>query len=273
MTAIIVLDVETTGKDRATDQIVELCMAMTFGDLTDAFTFRTWRIKPSAPIHPEATAVHGITAADVATCPTFAELAQSIRGHLDAAEVIVGYNVAFDIDMIQAELARAGLPPLDLSSKQIVDVLRLWHHVEPRTLVAAHEKFCGAPLENAHAAAADVGATARVLTAMIDRFDLSGKPWPELAAIADPFPGRDKWIGPSHHIQWHEDGHPVFAFGKNNGRRLDQVDPGFLRWMLGKDFPPHVKEICHEALTHRGGPASFTAWVAARYPRRISEAA
>lgn len=262
MTSIIVLDVETTGKDRSRDQIVELCIQGGLG--VDAGVI-AWRIKPSVPIHPEATAVHGITAEDVATCPTFAELAPRIAELLAGAEVIVGYNVAFDLDMIRAEFERAKLPLVDLASKQVVDVLRLWHHVEPRTLVAAHEKFVGWAMADAHAASADVAATGRVLSAMLERFGLAEKPWPELAAIANPFTGREKWIGPSHHIQW-QDGFAIFAFGKNNGQRIDAVDQGFLRWVLHKDFPTHVKDICHLALFKRG--AELLDELAARYPRR-----
>jgi DNA polymerase-3 subunit epsilon len=261
VTAIVVLDVETTGKDRARDQVIELCIRLGLGELDEA---RVWRIKPTVPVHPEAQAVHGISAEDLATCPAFVEVAPHFLPLLDTADVIVGYNVAFDLDMVQAELARAGLSPLDLAGKHVIDVLRLWHHVEPRTLAAAHEKFCGAPLADAHQASADVAATARVLGAILDAFGLSGKPWSELAAIATPFAGREKWIGPSHHLQWDDTG-AVIAFGKYRGVRLDRADPGFLRWVLDKDFPPHVKDVCRAALQLRGD--QLVAWIADRYPR------
>lgn len=259
---IIVLDIESTGVDKAKDQIVELCLQ--FGLAADAER-RTRRIRPSIPIPAEATAVHGITDADVAACPTFAQVARDVVRLLSEADVIVGYNVAFDLDMLQAELARAGLPPLDLTTKHVVDVLRLWHHVEPRTLAAAHEKFCGEPLEGAHAAGADVPATARVLEAMLAKFGLAALPWPELAAIANPFPGRENWIGPSYHIQWREDGRAAFAFGKNKGLCVDDVDSGFLQWVVGKDFPPHVKDVCRAALRMTGEPLAV--WIANQYPR------
>jgi DNA polymerase III subunit epsilon len=263
--AIIVLDVETTGKDRARDQVIELCIQLGIG--ADAEQ-RGWRFKPSIPIAPEATTVHGITDADVAACSSFGGSASVVASILAGADVIVGYNVAFDLDMLQAELARAGCTPLDLGTKQIVDVLRLWHHVEPRTLAAAHAKFVGSELSNAHAAGADVSGTARVLEAMLGVFGLADKPWQELAAISDPFPGRDAWIGPSNHVQWRDDGWPVFMFGKNKGCRIDQVDPGFLRWVIAKDFPPHVKEVCRAALQMSG--ERLKPWLAERYPRRAA---
>jgi DNA polymerase III subunit epsilon len=260
VTSIVVLDVETTGKERSTDQVIELCLQLGIDASSGS---RTWRIKPSAAIHPEATAVHGITAADLADCPAFAAAAAEFRPLIEGADVIVGYNVAFDLDMLAAEFARATLPPLDLAGKRIVDVLRLWHHVEPRTLVAAHEKFCGEALVDAHQASADVAATARVLVSMLETFGLTDKEWSEIAAISDPFSGREAWVGPSPHVQRDATGAVVFGFGKHKGLQVDQVDPGFLRWVLAKDFPPHVKKICGVALERR---RQFKDWIAQYYP-------
>jgi DNA polymerase III epsilon subunit-like protein len=263
---IVVLDVETTGKERATDQIVELCLRFGLGPDAES---RTWRIRPEVAIHPEATGVHGITMEMLVDCPLFAVAVSEFLPLLAAADVIVGYNVSFDLDMIQSEIARAGMPPFSLTGKQIVDALRLWHHVEPRTLAAAHVKFCGEPLINAHQAEADVAATARVLTAMLVSFGLDDRSWPELAAIADPFAKRASWLGPSPHIQWDESGAVVFGFGKYKGQLVSHADGGFLRWVLAKDFPPHVHKICRVARERRG---QFDSWIATYYPRPTAKA-
>ena len=263
---IVVLDVETTGKERSTDQIIEICVH--FGLDPDA-TARTWRIRPEVPIHPEALGVHGITMEALAECPLFAAVVTEFLPMIMEADVIVGYNVSFDIDMIQAELARAGIPPLNFTGKQIVDVLRLWHYVEPRTLIAAHAKFCGAELVNAHQAEADVAATARVLSSMLAAFGLSEKPWDEIAVISDPFAKRTSWIGPSPHIQWDESGVVVFGFGKYKGQPVVHANGGFLRWVLAKDFPPHVKKICTVSLERR---RKFDEWIATYYPRPMKAA-
>lgn len=263
---IVVLDVETTGKERATDQIIELCLR--FGLNLDAES-RTWRIRPTVTIHPEATAVHGITAEAVTNCPLFPTVAPEFLPLLTGADVIVGYNVAFDLDMLQAELSRATIPPLNLSGKQIIDVLRLWHHIEPRTLVAAHQKFCRAELVGAHQATADVAATARVLMAMLETFGLTDKSWPEIAAVSNPFTNRSSWLGPSPHIQWDESGAVVFGFGKYKGKQVAHVDRGFIKWILAKDFPPHVKKICAVALER---DRQFADWITTFYPRPVSGA-
>jgi DNA polymerase-3 subunit epsilon len=49
----------------------------------------------------------------------------------------------------------------------------------------------------------------------------------------------------------------VFNFGPHRGEALDQVaseDPGFLRWMLNKDFSDDVKKIVRSALGAGSGP-------------------
>ena len=264
---IVVLDVESTGKVWATDQIIELCLR--FGLEQDAAS-RTWRIRPSVAIHPEATAVHGITAEAVAGSPSFSEVAPEFLLPLSEADVVVGYNVAFDLDMLQAELSRAAIPPLDLTGKLVVDVLRLWHHVEPRTLVAALAKFCGEDLVNAHQAAADVAATARVLVSMLEAYGLADKSWAEIAVAANPFANRGSWLGPSFHIQWDESGAVVFGFGRYKGCQVAHADAGFLRWVLAKDFPPHVKKICSIALERRG---RFGEWISLYYRRPAAKVA
>ncbi len=254
---MIVLDTETTGTNPSCDQIIEICLSVNG-------VAKVWRARPTIAIPAASTAVHHITDADVADCPPFAAVAAEIAALVSTEEVVAGFNLRFDLDMLQSEMVRAGLPPINLSAKHLVCALRLWHHVEPRTLVAAHQKFCGEPMANAHQASADVAATARVLGAMIETFGMTGRPWSEIAAVSDPFSGREAWLGSSSHIQWDESGAVVFGFGKYKGQQVANADGGFLRWVLAKDFPPHVKKICTVALERR---RTFAEWIDTYYPR------
>ncbi len=258
---IIVFDCETTGIDFARDQVIELCVQH---GLYDGAPSHTWRIKPSVPIAPAAQQVHGIAIEDLADCPSFAAYADTIAEVFAKAEVIVGYNLSFDIDMLQAEYARIGRPPLDLQHKKIVDPFRLWQQCEPRSLQHAHRRFVGDEFAAAHSASADVAATGRVLVGMLRQFALEDRDWAQIASVCDP--GRASWVGPSRHLRWDGD-QIVLGFGKHMGIALHELaagpDRGFLRWVIEKDFPPHVGEICKAALERQ--PDELIAWARERY--------
>lgn len=234
---MIVLDTETTGVDRGA-RIIELAIC---GDVT-----HSWRFNPGIPIPAEATAIHGITDADVADCATFAQLAPDAMAHIRAATVIAGFQLRFDLDMIQSELDRAGLPLLDLSRVALIDARLLWAYHEPHTLAAAHEKFCGAPIVNAHSAMADVRATDAVLASMVERFGLTGQTWSDIAALCDPLKERHQYAGPTGHMLW-RDGVVVWGVGKHKDTPLHETPRDYLRWVGDADFPEHVKRACRAA--------------------------
>ncbi|MBA2538932.1 MAG: 3'-5' exonuclease [Deltaproteobacteria bacterium] len=190
----MIFDCETTGIDFAQDQIIEICVQQGLDgpDGGDAAA-RTWRIRPSVAIQPGAQAVHGISKGDLEGCPSFPEVAQEIAAVFATADIIVGYNVAFDIAMLQAEYSRlAETHPagraLDLAGKQIVDALRLWQKCEPRSLQHAHQRFVGDQFAAAHSARADVAATGRVLAGMLKHFGLDEPrvDWDRIATVSDP---------------------------------------------------------------------------------------
>lgn len=194
---IVIFDCETTGIDFAQDQVIELCiqhgLGLDSGGNGQEPVSRTWRIRPDAPIQSAAQAVHGISAEQLAHCPSFAEVAEEIAQWFAFADIIVGYNVAFDIQMLQAEYARLpAMHParqsLDLTGKQIVDALRLWQKCEPRSLQHAHQRFVGDEFAAAHSARADVAATGRVLAGMIKHFGLDEPrvDWNQIATVSDP---------------------------------------------------------------------------------------
>jgi DNA polymerase-3 subunit epsilon len=262
---MVIFDCETTGTDRLLDQVIELCIQR---GLADDAPSQTWRIKPIAPIHPGAQAVHGITLADLEGCPSFAEVAGAIAQVFAETDVIVGYNIAFDIDMLQAEYTRIGKPLLDLNGKKIIDAFRLWQQCEPRSLQHAHQRFVGNGFSSAHSATADVAATGRVLSGMLRAFDLADHDWEAIACKCDPqFASRASWVGPSRHLRWEGDV-VVLGFGKHSNAPVHQLaagpDRSFLRWVVERDFPVHVGEVCRAALDLSSD--EFLAWARRRFP-------
>jgi DNA polymerase-3 subunit epsilon len=209
---------------------------------------------------------------DLAACPMFGEVADDIAAAFARADVLVGYNLAFDIEMIQAEMGRLGRPLLDLAGKKIVDPLRLWQHCEPRSLQHAHVRFVGNGFTAAHSASADVAATGRVLSGMLQHFKLHEQGWDEIAAVCDPQPNKwASWVGPSRHLRW-EGEVVVIGFGKHSGTPLHELaagpDRSFLRWVVERDFPPHVADVCRAAMELQG--PQLLAWIRERYGQPAS---
>jgi DNA polymerase III subunit epsilon len=264
---VIVFDVETTGTDRQRDQVIELCVQMGLESDSERLI---WRMRPSVPINPGAQAVHGITMEDLADCQPFAAYAGDIRALFSRAQVLVGYNMSFDIDMLQAEYERLRQPFLALEGKQLVDAFRLWQQCEPRSLQHAHQRFVGDSFQEAHSASADVAATSRVLRGMIRDFGLAGRDWGTIARVCEP--ERSTWVGPSRHVRW-EQGVVVLGFGKHAGMPMHVVAGSehrdYLQWVLGKDFPRHVHAICRAALELAAD--EFLRWVMQTFGNGVAE--
>ncbi len=236
---LCVFDIESTGVNVVHDRIVELCVLRVLPDGTE--TVKTWRVNPGIPIPPPATAIHGISDADVADAPAFAGILSELVPMLQGSD-LAGYNSnKFDIPMLAEELLRAG-SDLDLSQCRSVDVQNIFHKKEPRTLSAAYRFYCQADLENAHTAEADVRATYEVLRAQLERYpDLPH----EVPALSD-FSTMHKAADFAGFITFDEQGHEQFSFGKYKGQRVSHVllkDPGYYSWLQNADFPLFTKKI------------------------------
>jgi len=87
---LVVLDLETTGKKVQTDRIVEISLLKLLPDGTNQI--KTRRLNPGIPIPAEATAIHGITDADVANEYFFRQIARSLATYLEGCD-LCGYNI------------------------------------------------------------------------------------------------------------------------------------------------------------------------------------
>jgi len=103
---IALVDVETTGREPATDRIVEV--AVVIGRSGTIAERRSWLVNPGRPIPEESRAVHGITDEMVADAPPFAAVASEILAAF-AAAVPAAYNASFDKGFVLFELGRVGL--------------------------------------------------------------------------------------------------------------------------------------------------------------------
>lgn len=235
---IVVFDLETTGVQITRGRIVEISILKVHPDGEEET--KTRRINPGMPIPPEATQVHGISDADVADCPTFAQVARSLYQWIDGCDV-VGFNSnRFDVPMLVEEFLRAGIA-VDFADRWFVDVQTIFHKMERRTLEAAYRFYCDKVLDNAHSAEADTRATYEVLQAQLDRYpeELTNS-IPALAEVSSYGPRVD-FAGL---LAYNDAGEIVVNFGKYRGQLLTEVfrrDSSYYTWVMGAQFPLETK--------------------------------
>lgn len=126
----IFLDTETTGLSAdGGDRIIEIgCIEMANRRLTG--NDRHWYLNPERSSHPDALRVHGLTDDFLADKPLFASVADELLEFLQGAEVVI-HNADFDVGFLDAELQRAGRPPLRDCVATISDTLRLAREMFP----------------------------------------------------------------------------------------------------------------------------------------------
>lgn len=243
---IAFIDVETTGTNPNSDRVVELSILRIQPDGKEEY--KSHRVNPGMPIPAEATAVHGITDADVTNLPAFRQYAKSVRDFLEGCD-IAGFNVIkFDLPCLEAEFARAGVE-FSRQGRYLVDSMVIYHQREPRDLQAAYRKYCGGEMENTHVAEEDAKATAAVLDGQLEQYGDLPRDVTALCEIC--IPAMKNYVDPEGKFIW-VDGEVVCNFGKKyKGRKLRDIaegDPSYLSWIAGADFSPEIRKIAARAL-------------------------
>ena len=105
-----VLDTETTGLGKE-DEIVQIAIIDRDGN-----TLMDQLVKPSIPIPPGASQVHGIIDAHVFNAPNFRQLYIGLSKLL-AGEMVVAYNMDFDWRLLQQTTARYRLPEIRIGKR------------------------------------------------------------------------------------------------------------------------------------------------------------
>lgn len=98
-----VIDLETTGLDACTCEILEIA-AVRYRDNKTVEKFHTY-VRPEGAIPKEASQVNHITWAQVHSSPSLEQTAESFITFI-GSDTLVGYNVEFDIKFIQTRLQK-----------------------------------------------------------------------------------------------------------------------------------------------------------------------
>ena len=239
---IIFFDLETTGVDTARDRIVEISLIKVMPD--GEKIIKTRRLNPTIPIPKEASEVHHIYDEDVKDCPTFRQVAKSLRDFMEGCD-FGGFNSnRFDLPVLAEEFLRAEVD-IDLRNRRYIDVQNIFHKKEERTLVAAYRFYCDKDLNDAHSAEADTMATYEVLKAQLDRYnDLEND-----VEFLSQYSTRNNCADFAGRIIYDDNGVEVFSFGKYKGQSVEMVfekEPSYYDWIMNGDFPQYTKKIVTE---------------------------
>jgi len=153
---LAVLDFETTGYAPGRDRVVEVSVVRCDPGQPPRLAFDTL-VQPGRKV--AATHIHGISDADVATAPTFTEIANELTKVL-AGCVIAAYNVSFDIQFLHYELSQSGLS--GLPPHVCLMYLRPLLGLGERCGLSAACRLHGIPYPATHVAADDAWAAAHL---------------------------------------------------------------------------------------------------------------
>ena len=238
------IDLETTGINLGTDRIVEIAIVKILVDGTK--TVKRRLINPEMPIPKFNSDIHGITDEMVKDAPTFKQVANELKQTLDGCD-IAGYNSnRFDIPLLVEEFLRVQVE-FDMKGRRLVDVQKIFHQMEQRTLSAAYKFYCQKTLDGAHSAEVDATATYEILEAQLERYPVLGQTVDSINKVI----GEEQIVDFARRFVM-DNGIEVFNFGKFKGKAVADIlksEPQYYDWMMKGDFPQHTKQKLTEIYT------------------------
>ena len=239
------IDIEATGTNVSIDRIVEIAIVKVLPDGNR--TIKRKILNPQMPITKMISDIHGITDEMVKDAPVFKQAAHEIKQFLDGCDLACYNAYRLDIPLLIEEFIRADVE-FDMKGKKVIDVQKIFHQMEQRTLSAAYKFYCQKTLEGAHGAEVDAAATAEILVAQVQRY-------PQLGNSVDTIikaVGEDSIIDFARRFIYDDKGVELFNFGKHKGRSVADVlkaEPQYYDWMMKGEFPMNTKQKLTEMYT------------------------
>ena len=244
--ALIVLDIESTGVWVEKDKIIEIAL-IKYSPAGAKETFYK-RTNPGIFIPAIVTKLTGISNEDVKEAPYFKEIAPALFAFIGSADM-GGFNIErFDLPLLEREFADAGIV-FEWKERKIYDAQKVFHLNEKRDLASAFQFYCGKELVGAHSAMADTEAVCEILEKQVSQYG-EGQ---DHISVLDKFEYnslQDFYDEERKFCWWN--GKLYLMFGKYARKRpledLVKTDPGYLGWILSKDFSEGVKSVVRDAL-------------------------
>ena len=232
---LVCFDTETTGLDVQKEHIIQLSLVKVDTDNWQVMDQRDWYILPEGEfeIPKEAEAVHHISK------EFLLEHGVGLRSIYDDFLTFVGdsdmlsYNGnGYDAPILYYNLKRLGLS-FEFNSRTWYDALLLERiHTAGQVdengerlhnnLTSAYTRYYGHPFEGAHNSLDDVMATIEVFKAQVAAH---GWEWAQREEFG--FICYDRWL-------YRKNDSYCLSMGNYKGQSLDQVDRGYLEWIVDK---------------------------------------
>jgi DNA polymerase-3 subunit epsilon len=239
------IDIEATGSNPSTDRIVEIAIIKHLPDGNR--TIKRKLINPGIPIPKVVQDIHGISDDMIKDAPAFKQAAHEIKQFLDGCDISCYNAYRLDMPLLMEEFIRAGVE-FDMKGRKLVDVQKIFHQMEQRTLAAAYKFYCNKSLDGAHGAEVDAVATAEILQAQVEKYPQLGN---TLDSIIKAI-GEDNVIDYARRFIYDDKGTELFNFGKHKGRPVADVlkaEPQYYDWMMKGEFPMNTKQKLTEMYT------------------------
>ncbi len=231
---IVFFDLETTGVDVVKDRIVQIGAIKINPD--GERIVKNVLVNPSIPIPAGATAVHGISDADVKDKPFFYQIAKSMFQWLEGCD-LAGYNSDnFDIPLLSEEFGREGIDyPGD--DTVYIDIIRIERMVNSHKLGDTYKRYLGEELKDAHDAMADVEATLKIFEHQVEQNDLLNLNVSQIAAL---YSGENSRVDFARKIYQNNDKY-YWNFGKHRNELISETQD-YADWVLKSDFAYNTKK-------------------------------
>lgn len=162
----LILDTETTGINPLTERVIEIGVIEMINRKPTGNTLHVY-LNPDQPVG-DSVAIHGITDEFLQDKMRFVQIAQDLHDFLVGGEIIA-HNASFDMNFLEAELRRCGLPAL-AGQVQVTDTLAMAkrkHAGQKNSLDALARRYEIAPRDRTyHGALLDAEILADVYLAM-----------------------------------------------------------------------------------------------------------
>ena len=171
----VILDTETTGLISGKDRIVEIACIELINHFPSKKIFHQYLNPEGTKVTKGAFETHGYTDEFLSTKPKFKDIAKDFLDFINNKKLII-HNSEFDVGMINFELKKLNLTPIDKS--QVIDTLKLAKEKLGGGSSVSLDSLCKKfkidySLREKHTALLDCELLAKVYIELIDKRELS----------------------------------------------------------------------------------------------------